>query len=399
MGAIVNHIGETNRATNGMLITIIAYRKSKDIDVQFEDGTIVRNKCIGDFNRGLIKYPTKLKYIGSENINKQGRHMKIIEYKNNKEVIIQFDDGITIKRSLESFVNRVAKHPNDIKSRNKKEKILTEAEIAEKEFRKELKEKCELAGIKYDTALYCHRKHDSLSVDDIISKYSEHHTKETYNGKSIRQACKDLGINIGTVYKLKSSNKELSYTSIIDRLVEKNKKKSFAELCREHNINEVNAYGYKKRYTDKSDEEIIEIILSKNKSFRQKCLDNNIDYKKACTYKSSHPELSEEQIIEYYKQPKQKSLRQKCKENNVSYSTAMKYRAKYPDLSDEQLIEQIIDNIKNRDATFISLCEKYKVNYNAARTYRRNHPELSDEQVIIAYRPDLRLNIFGEIIE
>ncbi len=395
MGKQIDRIGETNRAANGMLITIIAYRESKDIDIQFEDGTIVRNRCISDFNRGLIKYPTKLKYIGSENINKQGRHMKIIDYKNNKEVIIQFDDGVTVKRSLESFVNGATMHPNDIKTKDKKEVIITGAEIAEKEFRKELKEKCESAGIKYDTAMSYHRKHNNLSVDDIINRYSEQSPAETYNGKSIRQACKDLGISFGTVYQLKSTNKDLSYASIIDRLVEKNKKKSFAELCREHNINEVNAYGYKRRYKDKSDEEIIEIILGKDKSFRQKCLDNSIDYKYACAYKGSHTELSEEQIIEHFRQPKQKSLTQKCKESNVSYSTVMNYRKKYPELTDEQIIE----SIKNRNTTFKSLCERYEVDYNTAKTYRNNHHELSDEQVIIAYRPDLRLNILGKIIE
>lgn len=54
-----------------------------------------------------------------------------------------------------------------------------------------------------------------------------------------------------------------------------------------------------------------------------------------------------------------------------------------------------IENIKNREVTFKSLCDKYEVTYNTARTFRNHHPELSDEQVILAYRPDLRLNIFG----
>lgn len=392
----MDRTGETNRAVNGMLMTIIEYRKSNDIDIQFEDGTIVRNRNISDFNKGLIKYPTKLKYIGNENINKQGRHMKIVDYKNNKEVTIQFDDGTTIKRSLKSFVNGAAVHPKDIKSKNKKEKVPTEAEIAEKEFRDELKKKCELAGIKYDTAMYYHRKHSDLSVDDIINRYTEQGPTETYNGKSIRQACKDLGINISTVYTLKSANKNLSYASIIDRLKNKKKKKSFAELCREHNINEVNAYAYKRRHKDKSDDEIIELILSKDKSFRQKCLEHNINYNYACEYKRKHPELTEEQIIEHCKQPKQRpnSLVQKCKDNDISYSTVMKYKAKHPDWTDEQ----IIDIIKNREATFKSLCDKYEVAYNTARTFRNHHPELSDEQVILAYRTDLRLNIFGEII-
>lgn len=44
-------------------------------------------------------------------------------------------------------------------------------------------------------------------------------------------------------------------------------------------------------------------------------------------------------------------------------------------------------------------CIKFGVDYEKIRKYRYNHPELTDEQVIIHYRPELRLNIFGEIIE
>lgn len=43
-------------------------------------------------------------------------------------------------------------------------------------------------------------------------------------------------------------------------------------------------------------------------------------------------------------------------------------------------------------------CIKFNVDYEKARKYKYRHPELSDEQIIIYYRPDLRLNIFGEII-
>ena len=42
-------MGETKKANNGMNMTIIAYRKSNDIDVKFEDGTIVTNRNYQDF--------------------------------------------------------------------------------------------------------------------------------------------------------------------------------------------------------------------------------------------------------------------------------------------------------------------------------------------------------------
>lgn len=48
---------------------------------------------------------------------------------------------------------------------------------------------------------------------------------------------------------------------------------------------------------------------------------------------------------------------------------------------------------------FKRLCEQYNVSYEAAIRYRRNHKELTDNQIIVRYRPDLRLNIFGGIID
>lgn len=42
---------------NGMQCTIITYRNASNIDVQFEDGTIVKHKRIGNFRGGHIANP------------------------------------------------------------------------------------------------------------------------------------------------------------------------------------------------------------------------------------------------------------------------------------------------------------------------------------------------------
>ena len=63
-----NRIGEINIATNGQSMRIVAYRKSKDIDVEFEDGTIVTNKMYSNFLKGKITNPnSKTKH--NESIN------------------------------------------------------------------------------------------------------------------------------------------------------------------------------------------------------------------------------------------------------------------------------------------------------------------------------------------
>ena len=40
--AFKDRTGEVNRATNGMLMRIEIYRNNHDIDVLFEDGTLVK---------------------------------------------------------------------------------------------------------------------------------------------------------------------------------------------------------------------------------------------------------------------------------------------------------------------------------------------------------------------
>ena len=48
---------EQRRMNNGQMATIIAYRSAGDIDVQFEDKTIVTNKCYASFQKGCIRNP------------------------------------------------------------------------------------------------------------------------------------------------------------------------------------------------------------------------------------------------------------------------------------------------------------------------------------------------------
>ena len=77
---MVNRIGEQALNNQGCIMAIIEYRKNKDIDVQFEDGTIVTNREYGDFKKGAIKNPNHasiydIGYIGQGDYN----------YKENKD--------------------------------------------------------------------------------------------------------------------------------------------------------------------------------------------------------------------------------------------------------------------------------------------------------------------------
>ena len=111
-------IGQTITATNGQKMTIIAYRGYKDIDVQFEDGTIVYNKTCGDFNKGQIgnhnfKNAFKEQRVGETNVADNGQEMTIVEYFTKRNITVQFEDGTIVKnKHYKSFQNGAIGNPN-----------------------------------------------------------------------------------------------------------------------------------------------------------------------------------------------------------------------------------------------------------------------------------------------
>ena len=114
-------VGLTNTAINGMQMKVIAYRNHHDIDVLFEDGTKVQHKEMGAFKKGQIKNPNvpnyniqkNQKYIGETNISTSGQKMTIIGWQNTKNVTIQFEDGsIRDNVSYSMFQRGSVENPN-----------------------------------------------------------------------------------------------------------------------------------------------------------------------------------------------------------------------------------------------------------------------------------------------
>ena len=61
MGKYKDRIGEENINNQGLKMKIIKYNGSLDIDIKFEDGTIIKNKTYDNFKKGNIKnlyYPS-----------------------------------------------------------------------------------------------------------------------------------------------------------------------------------------------------------------------------------------------------------------------------------------------------------------------------------------------------
>ena len=92
-----NRLGETNINKKGQKMTIITYRSSTNIDVQFDDGTIVRHKEYNAFKNGRIRNPNSK--VGEKNNNFQGLEMTLIIYKNMKDITVQFENNYIVEHT------------------------------------------------------------------------------------------------------------------------------------------------------------------------------------------------------------------------------------------------------------------------------------------------------------
>lgn len=109
------HLGETREMSNGQMATIIEYRHARDIDVRFEDGTVVMHKAYADFKCGGIKNPNYNaldKYLGQTQISTSGFLMKITACRGSKDADVLFDTGyVKNHTSLQQFKLGQVGHP------------------------------------------------------------------------------------------------------------------------------------------------------------------------------------------------------------------------------------------------------------------------------------------------
>lgn len=126
-------IGETLTMNCGMKATIIAYRSSKDIDVQFEDGTIQKNCVYNNFKRRSISnlyhsYTTGenalQERLGETRTMKCGMKATIINYVNSQNIDIQFEDGVVRKNcKYHKFAAGTLMHPSSAFDKDPNSKI------------------------------------------------------------------------------------------------------------------------------------------------------------------------------------------------------------------------------------------------------------------------------------
>ena len=112
---------EVNTASNGQEMKIIHYRDVNDIDIQFEDGTIVRHKAYGEFKDGYIKNPSvteldmlRKQYIGNIRMSKCGMRLKIVDVHSVDDMDIIFEDGSKVSGVPRSKIQNGTVYPGGV---------------------------------------------------------------------------------------------------------------------------------------------------------------------------------------------------------------------------------------------------------------------------------------------
>ena len=110
-----DHIGEKTKMKNGQIATIVVYRSVGDIDVQFEDGTVVKHRRMQNFYSGEIKNPNydPSSILGMKLKMLNGLYAVCVRYGNSKDIDIQFEDGtIVTNKAKNNFLRGKIAHPN-----------------------------------------------------------------------------------------------------------------------------------------------------------------------------------------------------------------------------------------------------------------------------------------------
>ncbi len=111
------------------------------------------------------------------------------------------------------------------------------------------------------------------------------------------------------------------------------------------------------------------------------------------------------------------TVKEICEKANLNYKSVCSYKNKHKELRYEQVIAHfrpdlrinIFGNVileeddsvsvfETAETTFKEICEKANINYNSARSYRSRHKVRDNAEVIIHFRPELSVDGHGDVI-
>lgn len=102
-------VGYTKTNRQGLSYKVITYRNTKDVDVEFEDGLVIKHIPVTKLNQDTLYHPEypipKLnktpvdQRLGEKRKNKQGREMTIIEYRGAEDIDVMLESGFIVEHT------------------------------------------------------------------------------------------------------------------------------------------------------------------------------------------------------------------------------------------------------------------------------------------------------------
>lgn len=272
-----------------------------------------------------------------------------------------------------------------------------------------LRQKCLRANVNYSLVQMHRARHKDLTDEEVIEIYIRKAQEENV---TLADKFRELGVDPNTGYAYIQNHPELTREQVLE-YYSKPKEISLEKKLKEAQVGKRVYNRIKKENTELSVDEIIikcqEYLKEQENSLTNLCKKHGLSIKNTYAHKYRHPELTDEQVIEECLKMRDikggKTTKQLLEENNINKSKYERERKKHPELTREQIIELCKQTTRKErlvceaEVSFKEMCRKYGVEYTKAAEYRRKHLELTDEQVIVYYRPDLYINIFGELIE
>ena len=83
MGKFIDRVGEIHQNNKGESFTIIGYRDNKNVDIQFEDGTIVTKRAFSDLKVGKVRNPNSRSFYNVGFVG-EGEYVTSIDRKRTK---------------------------------------------------------------------------------------------------------------------------------------------------------------------------------------------------------------------------------------------------------------------------------------------------------------------------
>ena len=110
----IDRTGEIKLNNQGLEMKIINYRSWGDLDVVFNDGTVVSNKNYGNFLKGkILNKNYDYGRTGEVRYNhSQHEKMTIIKYSNYNNITVEFEDGTIVNTTYNYFKNGAILNPN-----------------------------------------------------------------------------------------------------------------------------------------------------------------------------------------------------------------------------------------------------------------------------------------------